>query len=138
MSWRGWLPILGVLVFAGIMLLVVRTPRTRTVQLDIINGRHHVVEKLFGVTVRDEIVDTEFSNLVVQHKLEDKPEWVHIVHGHPGNEYRRFATMVYPHSSMDDPTTYILEMRRLAKIDDEPGLNGLLNRITGQDDWPSI
>ncbi len=107
--------------------------------LDIVNGRRMTVEKNLGFVTSSQVEETHFSKLVSDVGLEDEPDWVIVsdvgsdIFGNPGfnfmyagsrflKPYEDFASIPFPRMGMSNPTTAVLEMRRLAKKDDGDGL----------------
>ncbi len=123
----------GFVILMVLVLLAPLSPRTTSVYLDLVNGRHKTVERLFGFVRSEKLGETDFSELVAKHNLQGEPEWVRIsyvgsglfggfefcaipYHAELWTDYGKFAGKYYPSSGMDDPTTTILEIRRLARI----------------------
>jgi hypothetical protein len=116
------------------------SPYMAEVYLDIVNGRIKYAHKILGLTLSSTKKNTEFSKLVTQLGLEAKPDWELI--GAQGTDYMgNFNYDAYVVKgyfweleswliqSPDDPTTVILEARRLLKAGGDSGLNELLPKL---------
>jgi hypothetical protein len=141
-------PLYGFIVFGISIYVTAGSPRTSTRYLDIINGRSKVVSSLFGVVVSDRVSDTEVSKLVTKYKLQGPEEWVRVSHNGSGlfgnftfcalprkswllSDYMSFSTY-WEISYMDDPTTVIVAMRKIARVSDSEEMHKLFHSLMGE------